>query len=120
MEGSNLHWFLKIWLGEERLGRFIEDCADWDTLIGERGIAEIDHVYTPGRPVPFVNIVSMRPVKPANDATVNVPKPLITTTDTRTTSQHSANMPTNAGTLTTNASICKYCGSEIGRISKAR
>ena len=121
-EGSGLHWFLKIWLGEQKLKRLMDSGGDLRQLIGQRGIVQIEHRYT-DRPLPFANIASIRPLNADSDSvTVNLPlpKPLITTTDTRTTNQSGATTLADHGTLTANASICTYCGSEIGRFSKVQ
>lgn len=123
VEGSGLYWFLKVWLGKERLKKLIEDGANWDTLIGERGIAEIKHVYTE-QPVPFVNIASMRPVYAVQDSvTVNVPKLVKVTTTATSTATVTKNVPAVvrvAETMTAPASTCPYCGTELNRFGPVR
>lgn len=121
--GSNLHWFLKIWLGEERLRQFIDSGANWTSLVGERGIAEIRHIQG-DQAKPFVNIESMRPLEAAQDSvTVNVPRLVKATTTTISTATVSSRVPaavSGPGTMTATASTCPYCGTELNRFGPVR
>ena len=122
-EGSDLHWFLKVWLGEEKLNQFLKSGADFDLLIGERGIAEILHVYEK-QPKPFVNLESMRPVRFVQDSvTVNVPRLVkadMPTASTRTVTQAIPAAVPVAETNTATASTCPYCGAEVNRFGAVR
>lgn len=121
--GSNLHWFLKIWLGEEKLRQFIDSGANWTSLVGERGIAEIKHIQG-DQAKPFVNIESMRLLEAAQGSvTVNVPKLVKVTTTATTTATVTKSVPAAvrvAETMTATASTCPYCGTELSRFGPVR
>lgn len=122
-EGSDLHWFLKVWLGEEKLNQFLKSGADFDQLIGERGIAEIKHIYDK-QPKPFVNLESMRPVDAVRDSvTVNVPKVVKATITASSTATASKSVPAAvpiAVAMTATASTCPYCGAEVNKFGAVR
>lgn len=122
-EGSDLNWFLKVWLGEAKLNQFLESGADFDKLIGGRGLAEIKHIYDK-QPKPFVNLESIRPVEDAQDSvTVNVPRLVKATIAGSNTATVTKSVPTvgyGPGTMTSTASTCPYCGAEVNRFGAVR
>ena len=122
-EGSDLHWFIKTWLGEEEFQRWLEAGADFNSLIGRFGIVEIKHVYGK-HPKPFVKIASIRPVDAVEDGvTVNVPKlskAARPTASTRTATQAIPVTVPVAGTMTATASTCPYCGAEVNKFGAVR
>ena len=123
VEGSGLHWFTKVWLGEEKLKWFISTGADWNSLIGERGIGEIRHIQGT-QAKPFVNLESMRPVGGAQDGViVNVPRftqAVTPTASTRTVTQAIPAAVPVERTITASASTCPYCGAEVNRFGASR
>lgn len=122
-EGSDLHWFIKTWLGEEQFQRWMEAGADFNSLIGRCGIVEIKHVYGK-HPKPFVKIASIRPVGSVQDSvTVNVPKlvkAIIGKSNTSTCTKNLIPAVAAPGTMTATASACPYCGAEVNRFGAVR
>ena len=123
VEGSDLYWFLKPWIGEERLTELMVSGANFDTLIGTTGWATIEHIDN-NQPKPYVYLESVVAERPESDSiTVNVPKlvkAVMLTASTRTVTQAIPAAVPVERTITASASTCPYCGAEVNKFGSVR